>query len=330
MNKRSFLITTASLAGAALGTGCAGGGGYGPAQTLVLPDAIKFTLPGLYPEGFAFDEAAGQFLVSSITEGDVYRVKPDGSIAKFISDTNLISSTGITIDAPRNRVIVATGDVNASKRSRTGTAYATSAVGIYDLSTGTRIAFHTLAGLNPNYGHFASDAAVDDVGNLYVTDSFAPVVYKIDSTGAKSAWLESPANFTPAANSFGLNGIVYHPAGFLIVSKTDQGFLYKIPLANPSAFQRIGVEAFAGVDGIALTGSNTLLLAINGSNKVVRLETSDAWATATKTGELITANVFPTTVNLAGREPYALHTYLNKLLSGDGSQANYQFQKVKF
>jgi sugar lactone lactonase YvrE len=118
MNKRSFLITTASLAGAALGTGCAGGGGYGPAQTLVLPDAIKFTLPGLYPEGFAFDEAAGQFLVSSITEGDVYRVKPDGSIAKFISDTNLISSTGITIDAPRNRVIVATGDVNASKRSR--------------------------------------------------------------------------------------------------------------------------------------------------------------------------------------------------------------------
>lgn len=295
-----------------------------------LPDAITFMQQGLYPEGFAFDATSNRFLVSSITQGDVFQVDLNGNIDRFIADTNLISSTGITIDQRRNRVIVCSGDVQASSRSSSASAFITASVGIYDLLTGTPIQFIKLADLRPNSGHFASDAAVDAAGNIYVTDSFGPFIYKISADNEKSVFLESTPAFSPLPNAFGLNGIVYHPDGFLLVAKTDEGALFRIPLNNPASFEKVNAMLFPGIDGMALDGKNTLILAVNTGNKVIKIGTTDGWQTARLLDEAGTPDVFPTMVSSTGSQFYVLHSYLNKLLSGQFDQATYVLDKLNF
>jgi hypothetical protein len=131
-----------------------------------LPESVSFSSPSLYPEGFGYDAAERRFLVSSVTHGDVFAVTPAGEIERFIADERLISSTGVTVDAPRGRAIVATGDVMVSSRSSPETAFTTAAIGIYDLNTGAPRDFIALGDLVPDSGHFASDAAVDDTGSI--------------------------------------------------------------------------------------------------------------------------------------------------------------------
>ncbi|MFO0599962.1 MAG: SMP-30/gluconolactonase/LRE family protein [Myxococcaceae bacterium] len=292
-----------------------------------LPAEVSFKTGGLYPEGFAWDDAHQRFLVSSITEGDVFAVGTDGKVTRFISDERLLSSTGVTIDAAHRRVIVSTGDVNASKRSSSGTAYVTNSIGIYDLDTGKAQSFVTFADLTPNAGHFGSEAAVDAQGNVYVTDSFAPVLYKVDASGAKSAWLVNDA-FKPAPNAFGLNGIVAHPDGYLLVAKTDEGALFKVPLADPNAFTRVEVPALTGIDGMSLDGKGALLIAQNTTHAVTRVTSTDGWKTATAQPVLDLADVFPTMVADARGEFFVLQSHLNQLLGGDATREDYVLQKV--
>jgi sugar lactone lactonase YvrE len=293
-----------------------------------LPSQVSFKTTGLYPEGFAWDEKHERFLVSSITEGDVFAVTKDGAITRFITDDRLISSTGITVDAARNRVIVASGDVNASKRSGMSSAYVTNSIGIYDLDTGAAKSFVSFADLSPMSGHFGSEAAVDSSGNLYVTDSFAPVIYKVDASGTKSVWLENAAAFTPAMNAFGLNGIVTHPDGYLLVAKSDQGALFKVPLADPSSFTKVEVPELAGIDGMTLDGKGTLLIAQNKTHSVARVTSSDGWKTATSATVLELDDVFPTMVSDARGDFFVLQSHLNLLLGGDLTREEYTLQKV--
>jgi hypothetical protein len=56
--------------------------------------------------------------------------------------------------------------------------------------------------------------------------------------------LENAAPF----GSFGLNDIVCHPDGYLVVAKSDEGVLIKVPLATP---------------GLTLTGDGRLQLTDN-------------------------------------------------------------------
>jgi sugar lactone lactonase YvrE len=321
--RRSLLLVLTGLLLAALAaSGLACSSGDEP-----LPDAVTFSFPGLYPEGFGYDEAGARFLVSSVTEGDVFAVTPEGEIERFITDERLISSTGVTVDTAAGRVIVASGDVMASGRSSEETAFVTASIGIYDLETGAARDFIALGELLPGSAHFASEATVDAAGNLYVTDSFAPVIYRVDTAGQGSILLESPA-FAPAMNQFGLNGLVHHPGGYLIAAKTDEGRLFRIPLADPESFAPIESGAFPGVDGIALDGEGRLLLAVNGGHRVVALESDDGWMTAREVGSIATPDAFPTMVAGAGGEFFVLHSHLDKLLSGDAGHATYQLEKV--
>ncbi|CAH8382855.1 unnamed protein product [Eruca vesicaria subsp. sativa] len=59
-------------------------------------------------------------------------------------------------------------------------------------------------------------------GNAYVTDAKGNKILKIDVNGEIVSTIESPL--------VALNGIVYHPDGFLIVIHTFSGLLYKIDL----------------------------------------------------------------------------------------------------
>ncbi len=303
-----------------------------PGGAVVTPATVTITRPNLYPEGLAYDAATNHFLVSSFTAGTLGQVQPDGTYTTFADDPQLISSLGLYLDAPRNRVLTAVTDIGVSSRSTPATQGKLAALASFDRTTGHRLAYTDLGGLRPAGAHFANDIAVDTQGNVYVTDSYAPIIYKVDVNGTASVFLENN-RFTQAAGKFGLNGIVYHPDGYLLAVKSDEGTLYKVPLANPQAFTQVTTSALlVSADGLSLTDKNTLVVAANApTNTISRLQTTDNWATATATGTFATGNKFATTLARWDADLYVLYAHLDAMVSGQTPPAQqFSLQKVTF
>jgi hypothetical protein len=133
---------------------------------------------------------------------------------------------------------VAVSDPGAGLRTSPATAGKLAALGIYTLITGTRIKWVDLGGLLPGMAHFANDLAIDPQGNAYITDSFSPIIYKVDVNGNASVFMANE-RFATQPGEFGFNGIVFHPSGYLIVAFSKENKLFKFPVANPSGFSEV-------------------------------------------------------------------------------------------
>lgn len=186
------------------------------------------------------------------------------------------SSLGIGIDYPRNRVVVVNADVFGNRYSE---------VVAYDLSTWNRLFLTQLSGLNDEKS-FADDVAVDAEGNAYVTDAKGNKIWKVGVEGNLISIIRSPL-FTAKEwykNLVGLNGIVYHPDGFLIVIHTFSGNLFKIDLTKGEEVKIINVKGgtLSFGDGLELLSPTKLVVAGNPSGRLV--ESSDGWNTASLVG----------------------------------------------
>ena len=245
--------------------------------TPTFSERIDFTADRQYPEGITYSSTLGQFVVTSITQGKVGTVSESGQYADLFSDSQLIS--GIGIKEFQGKLYVCNGDQGVSSKSTASTKLKTAGLLVYNLSTRAVERRVDLGALLPGVNHFANDVALDAQGVAYVTDSFAPVVYRVGTDGTASILVQNDL-FTPPAGQFGLNGIVYHPGNYLIVGKAATGQLFKINLASNNAITEItGFSALTGADGMTLIGNN--LYVVNGRNKVTQLQSSDNWATAT-------------------------------------------------
>lgn len=263
------------------------------------PDRVTVVREGLFPEGVEYNSVSGQFLVSSL-EGTVYTVSDDGTPTPFIQDERIPSSLGLEFDEAGNRLLVAATDLQAS-----------AFLGIYDATSGDNIAFVDLTAATPNdVEHFANDIAVDGEGNAYVTDSTAGVIYRVDSQGTPSVFLEDDSFST----QFALNGIAYNAAGdYLLAVRVPD--LIKIPLSDPTAFTVVSVGTpLAGADGIVFLdeAETTLAVVSNVLGTVYQLNSQDEWATAAVTGSFNTGLVQPTTVAARDGSAYVLYSYLNE------------------
>ncbi len=290
-----------------------------PVAPPAAPETVAFTVPGLYPEGLQYDAQSGHFLVSSQTAGALGAVADDGTYTVFADNPALVSSIGLCLDAPRNRVLAAVSDpgYNAA-RSTAATRRKLARLAIFNRTSGQLVTTVDLGGLLPGPDHFANDVAVDGQGNAYVTDSFAPVIYKVTPQGTATVFLQN-AQLGAPAGAFGLNGIVYHPDGYLLVAKSDEGALFKVPLDNPGAFRRVAVSGvdLANADGLRLQADRQLQVVANAPAKVYRLASADGWATAALGGTLATAPQFPTSLALRpGADGYVLYANLNALQAG--------------
>lgn len=295
------------------------------------PNTIVFTQPGLYPEGVQYGKNK-RYFVSSLTRGAIGQVQDNGNYRVFADDARLVSTIGLHLDESRNRLLAAVSDPGANTaRSTAATAGQLAALAIFDANNGKLTNYINLGALRPGQSHFANDIALDAQGNAYVTDSFSPIIYKVDLQGNASVFLESSQLAAPAGE-FGLNGIVYHPDGFLLVAQSTQGVVYKVPLANPSAFSAVAsAQSLAGADGMLLQDNRTLLVVANSQSTVFRLNTTDNFATATVGGTFATGNVFPTTLTRRGSEVYVLYAYLSSLFGGQNPPvADFSINKVQF
>ncbi|MEJ7682455.1 MAG: hypothetical protein WKG06_32305 [Segetibacter sp.] len=171
---------------------------------------IIFREPLLYPEGTVFNNKTNLFFVSSVTNGTIGTVDMQGNYKVFYNDTSLKSTFGMRIDNKRNRLWVCSGDPNYSKVSDSSTHKKLIRLIGLDITSGKKAEDINLSNVY-NGKHFANDLTLDNGGNIYITDSYSPVIYKVDANGKASVFAASDLF---KGEDVGLNGIVFNPKGF--------------------------------------------------------------------------------------------------------------------
>lgn len=288
---------------------------------------IPFNADKTYPESAAWSAQENSFFVTSVHRGVIGKVSNAGTYTPFITDKQLIGSVGIKVDSKRNLLWVANSDSGASERSSEATKGKLAALVAYDAHTGRRIASHDLGKLTEG-AHFANDIALDDKSNVYVTDSFAPIIYRVDTKGRASIFATSDQF---KGEGFNLNGIVYHPEGFLLVAKYNSGELFKIAINNPTQIEKVALpESLTGTDGLLLRTPNTLIAIQNmGIDRTVELVSNDGWKSATLKSVTKSKLPFPTTATQVGDDIYVLNAQLNSLFSPTADKvSDYLLQKL--
>jgi sugar lactone lactonase YvrE len=289
---------------------------------------ILFNANELYPEGIAYNQKQKTFYVSSVHYGKIGKVDWKGNYMPFIDDADLVTSTGIFADEKRNMLYVCVADPGASTKTQAGTQGKFSKLNAYNLTTGNKIFSADLGALNTNGGNFANDLALDKEGNIYVTNSFSPIVYKITQAGRASIFATTD-NWK--GEGFNLNGIVYHPDGYLIVAKSNNGNLYKVPLATPNKISLIETAPILGADGIVLNNKNELVVISNAKQEVYQLKTTDNWQTASVNATVKSEMPFPTTGVLIKNKYYVLNAKLGELFdSKQEKTSDFLIQEIKF
>lgn len=233
-----------------------------------------------------WDDVNRRFIVSFMDGGLGVIPVPDDSISSanptLVEEIPVVKlvdlagngSVGLTIDRPRNRVLVTIADVF-------GNSY--SAVAAYDWNTWDRLFLTQLS--RPGEGkNFADDVAVDAEGNAYITDAQGNKIWKVGVNGDFLSVIESP--LFPAKewykNFVNLNGIAYHPNGYLLVSHTLNGNLFKIDIKNDNEVKQVKVDSLAMADGIELLSPTKLVVA--GAYGAKLVESTDGWETASIIG----------------------------------------------
>jgi hypothetical protein len=241
----------------------------------------------------AWDAPSRTFFVSSLRNGTIGQVALDGSYRVFATAPFLVTTSGMLIDRVRNRLLLCNEDVGFGERSRPETRNKLDQVVAFDLTTGHLKRIYDLSGLVDG-PHLPNDLTMDMEGNIYVTDSFSPVIYRIDvSTGAASVLVRAdrlmPADAGPVTGSKPyLNGIGYNPGGYLIAADYARGKLWKVPLANPSEFTEVRLaERLKGPDGLVMRSTRELIAVQtfpgpdgNIAADIEQLVSDDGWASA--------------------------------------------------
>jgi DNA-binding beta-propeller fold protein YncE len=267
----------------------------GPATAGQLPQVINGHGPTLHPEGVAWDPARQEFLVGSYLHGDISIVRPDGRTRTLVHDPAVTATFGVHVDAVRNRVLAVTSD----------------GVGIFDLRTG-RTLHLVKAGVRPN------DLAIDWFGNAYVTDPGSDTIFRVDVAGNVAPQVKDPRLADP---TFGLNGIVWHPAGYLLAVRYLDGRLLRIELRDNSITEVRLPRPIIGGDGLALRPDGSLIVVTNklgapgGEDAVTVLQPAARWTAARVTQHKAWPITAPTTVAVTPYGSYVLNGRLDWLIS---------------
>jgi hypothetical protein len=262
---------------------------------------------GFIPEGVEYDQANGRFLTGSIAEGTIFQIGRDGSVTPFVTDKTLVSSVGIEVDEPRDRLLVANSDRAAFEPGKPGQAK----LSVYGLTTGERLALVDLGaviGTPSSPAYFANDVTVDPDGNVYVTDTLQNVVYKVAPDYQASVL----KRFGSLEGNAQVNGIVFHEGadgGYLLV--VADALMFKVPVGNPDATTQVKIaEPVPGQDGIVWAFDGTLAAVSNKADapRVVKLKSGDDWASAQRAGVAVLVGQ-ATTAAAVGGEIYAIHPH---------------------
>jgi sugar lactone lactonase YvrE len=274
---------------------------------------IEFNAPETYPEGIAYDSISDVYFVSSARLGSVGKVTPAGVYSPLINDPSFKSTYGLKIHPDRKRLFVCVSDANYSKFTSPETRKKMARLIGINLITGKKTEDIDLSKLLMGK-HFLNDLVFDSQANAYVTDSFSNVIYKVTPDGQASVFADSPMFKT---EGIGLNGIVYHPSGYLLTVSSGTGALYKIDISNPQNITKVETEQFfINGDGLLLTANQKLVVVQNGgSDKIYELTSDDNWSSAKLSASTLAADRFtyPSTATMARNKIWIMNAKFSEL-----------------
>ncbi len=235
------------------------------------------------PEGVAFDQRTGFFYVSHAFTGAVYRGTLDDAIVHPFLPSGQDGRTGAT-------------GMKVDKDGRLYIAGAFSgAIFVYDTATGA-----LLGRFDTGPGGFLNDLALTKNGDLYVTDSFRPVLWRVRAESIESG--AGPVEAIPVApeiayvpGDFNLNGLVTTENGKALISiQSSNGRLWRIePTDNPlvRTITEIPVKGGSLVngDGLVINGSNLIVIQ-NAQELVTEVKLSEAGTV----GDIVETTTDPT------------------------------------
>lgn len=219
----------------------------GRAQADPRPDLYLLPQEALYPEGIAADNKSGNFYVSSVADGSIYRGNVRNEQAELFlpgGEDGRTQAAGLALD---DGLLYVVG-------GQTGKVF------VYDTSSGDLVRSFDAQGAG-----FLNDVTVNPhSGDAYITDSFAPILWRVPAeevtgspqTGELEPWLDLTGTPITYTEGFNLNGIVATRNGRnLLTIQSNTGNLYRIDTQTKQVTQvDLGGATLTGGDGLVLRG----------------------------------------------------------------------------
>ncbi len=157
-----------------------------------LPD------PDLLPEAMDWDPSTASWIVGSLSQRKVIRVRPDGSTTDFISASDLLRVVGIHVDSARSLLWFATWAPRLDSTAPHHEPMTDTRLFKCDLRTGRVLRRY----VPPDSGisHLFNDLAIAANGDVYVTDTEQGWLYRVtaDSDSLEVFRQPDPNQFSEA------------------------------------------------------------------------------------------------------------------------------------
>ncbi len=115
----------------------------------------------------------------------------------------------------------------------------------------------------------------DSAGNVYVSDSFQGIIWKVGpGGGAATPWVSDPLLTTTGVPPFGANGIAFNKdQTAMFVANTGNDTVVRIPVsAGTPGAPEVFVNSINGADGLVLDENDNLFVAANQADEIVVLD----------------------------------------------------------
>lgn len=210
-----------------------------------------------HPEGIAYDAKTKRFFVGSIRHRTIAVRDEKGNVATnfFEKQDQLYCVMGMKIDEKRRALWVATSampEMTGFADSLKGRA----AVARFNIDSGKLEKIYTIDG-----EHVFGDLVLHSSGDVYISDSGEPVIYKIDRKEDQlKLWLKFPTAWNLQGLDFSADGNTLFVADYI-------SGLYHVSMKT-SKIEKIGFgtpNALRGIDGLYFY-RNSLLTLQNGTN----------------------------------------------------------------
>ena len=243
-----------------------------PAHAWIRSPATSFaTLPdgATPPEGLTVD-SKGNVYVTTFGWPPSGESKAAGKLIEFDHSGKLVRQVTITDASPHllglafqptsDKLLVL--DFGAQKVLRV------------DPTSGSSSVFATVpgtAGINA--------LTFDSAGNVYVSDSFQGIIWRIDMNGGvPTPWVTDPSLSTKGTPPFGANGLAFNnKQTALFVANTGNDTVVKIPVSTSGGSlvpgtPEVFVNSINGADGLIIDEQDNIWVCANQSDEIVVID----------------------------------------------------------